>query len=101
MNAFQEYLNEQLLDRLEKSKVVVWYDPAAEFEPYARALAGGEVSLPLTRAKVGSTSAQLAVFQGSLFAVKLVVEPLVSGPEPQPLIIYLPGVRRDHTGSVL
>ncbi|MCX6877531.1 MAG: PglZ domain-containing protein [Verrucomicrobia bacterium] len=100
MNPFPAYLHSQLEDKLKNHRVVVWYDVAREFEPFVASLGqSGDGGLPTVT--IGTTNARLAVFQGSYFALRLQVEPLVSVNRPQPLLIYLPGERRDPKGSVL
>jgi len=100
MNPFLAYLHSQLEDKLKNHRVVVWYDAAREFESFVAALARKEDGgLPLITQ--GSTETRFAVYQGSYFALRLQVEPLVSVNRPLPLLIYLPGERRDPKGSVL
>lgn len=42
MNPFPTYLHELLEDKLKERRIVVWYDPNREFEPFVAGL-GGEV----------------------------------------------------------
>jgi len=100
MNPFPAYLHSQLEDKLKNHRVVVWYDAAREFEPFVASLAqSGDANFPTVT--LGVTETRLAVFKGSYFALRLALEPLVSVNRPQPLLIYLPGERRDPKGSVL
>lgn len=100
MNLFPAYLHNQIEDKLKTHRVVVWYDAAREFEPLVNSLARNDGGT-LPGVTVGSTEARLAEFQGSYFALRFQVEPWVSINRPQPLLIYLPGERRDTKGSVL
>jgi hypothetical protein len=100
MSPFPAYLHSQLEDKLKNSRVVVWYDAAREFEAFVAALARNDDG-ELPSVTLGTTDTRLAVFQGSYFALRLQVEPLVAVNRPQPLLIYLPGERRDTKGSVL
>ncbi len=100
MNPFPAYLHSLLEDKLKNHRVVVWYDAAREFEPFVASLALNEDG-ELPNVTLGTTETRLAVFHGSYFALRLQVEPLVSVNRPQPLLIYLPGERRDPKGSVL
>lgn len=99
MNPFPTYLHTQLEEKLKDRRVVVWYDAAREFEPFVDTLPKGDGELP--EVTIGTTNARLAVYQGSYFALKLQVEPLVAVNRPQSLLLYLPGERRDPKGSVL
>lgn len=103
MQTFEDYLNQSLTKRLSKHHVVVWYDPGEEFAPYVDRLM--TVELPRSpgsnRVKVGDLIADLAVFEGSFFGLRAAIEPLVAEDEPEPLLVYLPGVEHDLKGSVL
>jgi len=97
MNPFHQYLDNQLEDHLKKHCVVVWYDPNSEFEPYIQELPADEN----TRVRIGSSAVNIARYNGSFIGLRAEVEPLVSEILPDPLLIYLPGVTRDHKSSVL
>ena len=56
-------------------------------------------SLPVVR--VGRDVARLARIDRSLILLRAAVEPFVSMPRPDPLVVYLPDVTRDRTGSPL
>lgn len=101
LNPFPAYLHEQLEDKLKDRRVVVWYDPNREFAAFVEGLMteGEENGLKLVR--LGEVKTRLAMFAGSYFALRMRVEPLVSVNRPQPLLIYLPGEKRDARGSVL
>jgi hypothetical protein len=97
MNAFQQYLAHQLDEHLKKCRIVVWYDPNAEFDPFIAELpdaTDGSV-------QIGSQRVQLARYAGSFFGLRLEVEGHIAGVLPDPLLIYLPGVTRDRMHSVL
>ena len=50
---------------------------------------------------VGGIATRLAEYDGSMFELRAVVEPHVSGDVPESVVIYLPGCERDRHGSVL
>ena len=96
------YLAQQLDKALRQNRVVVFYDARSEFEPFIAELdvvGAGVGDLP--RARVGDTLTHLARFEGSFFALKASVEPLVSADTPEALLIYVPGQARDRAGSLL
>ena len=103
MQSFDDYLNQRLTDRFTKRHVVVWYDSSKEFEPFVDALMVVELprSPGTTRVKVGDAVVDLARYDGSFFGLRAAVESLVSADEPEPLLIYMPGVVHDTFGSVL
>ena len=103
MNAFQEYVSQQLVDHLKKRRVVVWYDPRGEFRPYVRELRDGANAEggKLEQVQLGEMAVHLCEFNGSFFEVKFTVEPIVSADNPQPLLVYVPGIERDRVESLL
>src|SRR5437762_14030864 len=103
MHPLHEYISKQLAEKLKARKIVVWYDPRREFAPYVADLRGGartnDEAMPVT---VGEIAARLTEYDGSLFELRAVVEPLVCGDAPSDcVVVYLPGCDRDRHGSVL
>ena len=101
INRFPAYLHEQLEDKLQERRVVVWYDPNREFSLFIEGLPSEADEMGLKWVGVGEVRSRLAVFGGSYFALRILVEPMVSSNRPPPLLIYLPGEKRDPRGSVL
>ena len=98
-----DYIAKQVAERLKTRKVVVWYDPRHEFAPFVAELRGGartsDETVPVT---VGGITARLAEYDGSMFELRAVLEPMVCGDEPSEcVVVYLPGCERDRHGSVL
>jgi hypothetical protein len=104
-NAFHEYLCEQLGKHLLARRIVVFYDPRREFEPFFEELervSPGRGGLPrVLLPGVPDPTPHLARFEGSFFGLRAAVEPIAGLDQPEYLIIYLPGVARDRKGSVL
>ena len=93
MHPLHDYFAKQLADRLTKRGVVVWYDPRREFVPFFDELRGGARAANATVAiKVGSVAAQLAEYDGSMFELRALAEPLVAGDTASKLVVYLPGM---------
>ena len=103
MHPFHDYLCQQLDDMLKKRVVVVFYDPRREFEPFFdRALQeSGPGYDGLPRMFVKERLTFVARHEGSFFALRNEVEPIVEHDKPEPLIVYLPGIDRDRQTSVL
>ncbi|MGE0681305.1 MAG: PglZ domain-containing protein [Candidatus Binatia bacterium] len=103
MHALYDYLCQHIGDLLRKHKVVILYDPRAEFLPFfEQELHPEEVSNDsLLRVSVGNSSVYFIRYQGSFFAIRVAVEPLVCQDNPSPLIVYIPKVERDRKNSVL
>jgi hypothetical protein len=103
VHPFHDYLCGQLEDLVKKHGIVVFYDPRREFEPlFARELkeiGTGYDGLP--RAFVGERITFIAQFDGSFFALRARVEPILALDNPESLIVYLPGVTRDRQTSIL
>jgi hypothetical protein len=102
MDPLHDYVAKQLGERLKQRKVVVWYDVRREFAPFIAELRGGPRagSEPVT-VSVEASPVWLAEYAGSMFELRAVVEPLISGDTPEALVIYVPGCERDQRGSVL
>ncbi len=102
MHPLHEYVAKQLADKLKDRRVVVWYDERGEFRPFVDEVRGGprSTSEPVPLAIAG-TKASLAEYAGSLFELRAVVEPLVSGDKPETVVIYVPGLAHDSKASVL
>lgn len=102
MHPLHDYVAKQLADKLKDRRVVVWYDERGEFRPFVDEVRGGPrtASKPVPVA-VGGTKASLAEYAGSLFELRAVVEPHVSGDEPDAVVIYIAGVAHDAKASVL
>ena len=122
MHPLHNYVAKQLADKLKSRRVVVWYDPRSDFVPFL-----GEVPLHMTiREKsdsglpvvatepdgprtsnepilvsVAGIATRLAEYAGSMFELRAVVEPHVSGDIPASVVVYLPGCERDRRASVL
>jgi hypothetical protein len=103
MHPLHEYISKQLVEKLKARKVVVWYDIPGEFGPFiAEIRSGARTSDEAVPVMVGSLSARLAEYAGSMFELRAVVEPFVSGDTPaECAVVYLPGCERDRQGSVL
>lgn len=105
MHALHEYLAGQLKERLEKRRVVVFYDPRREFDGFMDEVLSVHVSAtdesPVTNGRMLDLPVRFLTFRGSLIGLKLAAEPLADGTRPDPLLIYLPGVEHDRRGSVL
>lgn len=102
MHTLHDYIAKQLADKIKERHVVVWYDERREFQPFVDEVRGSTrtASEPVAIA-VGGTKAHLAEYAGSMFELRALVEPHVSGDKPDPVVIYLPGVTHDAKGSVL
>ncbi len=104
-HAFHRYLCQQLGEQLLKRRVVIFYDPRREFEPFFDELPEAGPGLGgLPRVFLDSehdATPHLARFDGSFFGLRAAVEPIAELDQPEFLIVYLPGATRDRKGSVL
>lgn len=102
MHPFHDYISLQVAEKLKARRIVVWYDPRREFEPFITELRGGARSGSEPAGIIlGESRATLVEFDGSFLAVRAAVEPLVARDTPNPLLIYIPGIERDRKGSLL
>jgi hypothetical protein len=102
MHRLHDYVAKQLADKLKSRRVVVWYDERSEFQPFVNEVRGGpRGSTEPVAVSVGSASARLAEYAGSMFELRAIVEPHFNGDSPAALVIYMPGCARDRRASVL
>ena len=104
MSPFHSYIARQLLRDVQNRTVVVFYDPRREFEGFIdelRPLDPPEGQGGLPRVWVDSKQTHLVRYDGSFFETKAAVEPIMALDKPEPLLVYVPGVERDRSGSVL
>ena len=102
MHPLHHYVLNQLADKLQARKIVVWYDSRREFSPFIAELRGGaRTSHQAVSVTIGPLPARLAEYDGSMFELRAVVEPFVCGDAPECVLLYLPACERDRHGSVL
>jgi hypothetical protein len=102
MHPLHDYVAKQLAEKLKSKKLIVWYDARGEFIPFIAEVRGGPpASSEPTPVTVGGVATRLAEYAGSMFELRVVVEPRVSGDTPESVIIYMPGCERDRRASVL
>jgi hypothetical protein len=102
MHMLHDYVAKQLADKIKLRRVVVWYDERGEFQSFVDEVRGGPraVSEPVPVAVAGAKPS-LAEFSGSMFELRTVIEPYVSGDTPEPIVVYIPGIVRHRRASVL
>lgn len=100
MHMLHSYLASNLEKKISASQVVVWYDPREEFVSFIRELAsdGGSNT---QKVRLNSRDVWLIPYTGSFIQMKFAAEPYVGKDEPEPMLLYLPGVSRDKEGSLL
>lgn len=102
MHPLHEYISKQVAEKLKSKRIVVWYDVRREFVPFINEVRSGErASHGAMPVCIGGVSARLAEYDGSMFELRALVEPLVCGDTPECVVLYLPGCERDRHGSVL
>ncbi|MEQ1801914.1 MAG: PglZ domain-containing protein [Gammaproteobacteria bacterium] len=102
MHPLNDYIAKQVAEKLKSKKIVVWYDARGEFGPFIAEVRGGpRTSNELMPVFVAGVATSLAEFAGSMFELRTVVEPRVSGDTPESVLMYLSGCERDRRGSVL
>lgn len=102
MHPIHDYVAKQLADKLTSRRVVVWYDERSEFQPFVDEMRGGpRASSEPAQVSVSGASAHLAEYAGSMFELRALVEPYVSGDTPAPMVIYISDSTRDRRASVL
>lgn len=90
------------LDRLlRERRVVVFYDLREEFRPFVDELeVVGTGQGDLQRVCIHDTLAHMARFEGSFFALKAAVEPILAAQRPEPVLVYVPGYAKERLGKL-
>ena len=102
MHPLHDYVAKQLAEKLKSKKLVGWYDARGEFVPVIAEVRGGpRTGSDPTLVSVAGIATRLAEYAGSMFELRAVVEPRVSGDTPESVVIYMPGCERDRRASVL
>lgn len=103
---FHTYIATSIEEDLQRRRVVVFYDPRSEFTDFIAELGqttqqSNPKAATLPRVAVHETPSLLVQFSGSFFQVKADAEPNMALTEPEPMLVYIPGVERDRQSSVL
>ncbi len=102
MHQLHDYVAKRLADKLNGRRIVVWYDERGEFRSFVEEVRGGpRAAAEPIAVVVAGIKASLAEYAGSLFELRAVVEPLVSGDKPDAVVVYIPGLAHDAKASVL
>jgi hypothetical protein len=102
MHPLHDYVAKQLAEKLKSRHLVVWYDERNEFQPFVDELRGGtRTSNQAVQVTIGGATARLVEYAGSMFELRAIVEPHVSGDSPANIVAYVPGHARDRRNSVL
>lgn len=92
MHPLHDRISALLHAHLASKRIVVWYDPRKEFEPYFTELLDGKTTgEALVPVKFKKLKVQVGVFRGSYFALRQQAEPHYAKEEPDHLLLYLPG----------
>ncbi|MFM0192118.1 PglZ domain-containing protein [Paraburkholderia strydomiana] len=102
MHPLHDYVAKLLADKIKSRRIVVWYDESGEYQSFVQEMRGGpRGAIEPVPVEVGGTIASLVEYTGSIFELRVLVEPLVSSDAPSAVIIYVPKVTRDRRASVL
>lgn len=102
MHPLHNYLAKQLSEKIKSRRIVVWYDQRFEFASFVSEVRGTAKSgnEPVS-VSVAGAPVRLAEYSGSMFELRALIEPSISGDTPEPVLVYLPGGEHDKRGSVL
>lgn len=101
MHPLHDYVAKQLAEKVKARQVVVWYDERGEFVPFVDELRGTHAAPGPAEVSLDGQTVAIAEYTGSMFELRAIAEPYVSGDVPAPLVIYLPGCARERRTSVL
>jgi hypothetical protein len=86
MGALRDYVVSFVHEQVKKNRVVVWFDPEGWYPAMIEHFAIPDVAV--------------AVYQGSFFALRHEVEPLMRGEDPPDLIVYVPMAEEDSFNAL-
>ncbi len=101
MHGLHQHIASTLDRLLRERRVVVFYDLREEFRPFLDELdvvGTGVGDLP--RVCIHDTLTHVARFEGSFFALKAAVEPILAAPRPEPVLVYVPGYAKERLGKL-
>ena len=101
MHGLHQHIAKALDRLLRERRVVVFYDLRQEFQPFLDELdvvGTGVAGLP--RVCVHDTLTHVARFEGSFFALKAAVEPILAAQRPEPVLVYVPGYAKEKLGKL-
>src|SRR5262249_44700888 len=78
MGVVSEYLRDLIATQVQEQSLVVWFDPEGRYQAFAAGL-----ELPNTR---------VARYEGSFFALRHAIGPLLAGERPPQLVVYIDGL---------
>jgi hypothetical protein len=81
MGVVTEYLIKLIAKQIDASGIVVWYDPGAHYQGVAESM-----TIP---------DAKIVRYQGSFYALRYEVEPLMGTLDPPRLVVYVPLSQRE------
>lgn len=94
MGIVASFMDRRIAAELDRRGVLVWYDRARAWQPWVLATHGenspGHVAVA-AQVTIAGRDAQLVVSTGSHYETLEACEPLVSGSESSPLLVYIPG----------
>lgn len=100
-HALQQHIAETLDRHLRERRIVVFYDLRHEFQPFVDELDVVDTGVgDLPRVRIHDVLAHVARFDGSFFALKAAVEPILAAERPAPLLVYVPGYTRENLGKL-
>ena len=101
-NSFYEYVAEVFEKKINKRNVVIYYDEKRELEPFFLELINNEsLTDSIVTTKLLSTDIHFARMTGSMYELKLRIEPYFSSPQSDHIFLYIPGKKHEPNSSVL
>ena len=98
MSTFHEEIAGRVERHLRERRLVVFYDPRQEFEPFVEALTSGADDDVVD---IGGSHAWLLRYNGSYLALRHEVDQRLAAGQPRQGMVYVPGDERDRKRSAL
>ena len=101
MHPLHDYIARQVSERLKDHRIVVMYDPRSELPPFFEEACDGAASALMREGSFAGRKATVCSFHGSFLEVRSAVEPITGGEDVGDIVVYVPGITRDETTSLL
>lgn len=97
MSTFHDEIAGRLERHLKERRVVVFYDPRREFEPFVGSLSAGDDGI----VEIAGCPAWLLRYDASYLALRREVDRRIAAGAPRHGVVYVPGEERDRKRSAL
>lgn len=101
MHPLHDYIAGQIGEKIKDRRIVVMYDEREELAQFFTEVVGATDEGELPIGVFAGRTATVVRYDGSYLAIRYAVEAYTSGDNPENVVVYLQGLKRDEKGSLL